>query len=719
MSDDPRSVPRADTDLWVVVDSALVILSISEAARARLDPAQRPAEGTSLVDFTHPDDLGKGLEAFTAVLSHVGQRPAGTYRVQIGPSRYETFDVTGEQLDSSVSEVLLRLTSVDERRRSEILALGQVEILEMASSGAPLEQCMREIVALCESFVDATAAVVHVLDNGRPHPVAGSVLGPEISQRLRSLNSWREYETFRMAQDRGHPYVEHSIDSAYHWDLTSNGVSTSIWRSCVTSPIQDSAGRPLGFIEVFRASDDRPENEELTFYLLMARLAGSVVSLRKSEIALHKASREDRLTGLGDARALTDRLRSATLEGMSFSLLVLDLDRFRWVNNNFGHAVGDGLLRIVGTRLAAAAESWGVTYRHAGNAFVVYVPDNVCIESLVEYSSSLLRCFDDPVVINNTAHDIAASVGVARFIDRRDKNPEEVLARAEAAMYTAKDSGGNAVQVYSLSSAERTQRRMALASVFLNGLNDGQFKLVFQPIFSFSDASITGVETLTRWDHPTLGVVSPDEFVPIAEQSGFYVDLDRWVLNESLSHRQTLEGSGLCDSDFQSWVNLAPGTLEHPELMQLFDDAGTDVQQFIGLEITERQGFEDLNSAVENIRRLRSRGFDIALDDYGTGRASLIHLAELDISGLKIDRTFVDRLVDPRVRKIVEHMVSLGHSLDLRVTAEGIETAHQYSDARGMGFDTAQGYFMSRPIPGDQLARFLDNPAAHSPALLH
>jgi len=170
MSEVPRSAPEADTDLWVVVDSALVILSISEAARARLDPAHGQAVGMSLVDLTHPDDLGKGLEAFAGVLTHAGQRPAGTYRVQIGPSRYETFDITGEQLDASKSEVLLRLTSVDERRRSEILALGQVEILRMASSGAPLDQCMREIVTLCESFIDATAAVVHVLDNGRPQP---------------------------------------------------------------------------------------------------------------------------------------------------------------------------------------------------------------------------------------------------------------------------------------------------------------------------------------------------------------------------------------------------------------------------------------------------------------------------------------------------------------------------------------------------------------------
>ncbi|NOX31097.1 MAG: GGDEF and EAL domain-containing protein [Actinobacteria bacterium] len=712
MSDDPRTTPGADTALWVVVDSAFVILSLSEAARARLGPAHGQAVGMSLVDFTHPDDLDKGLGAFAAVMTHVGQRPAGTYRVQIGPSRYETFDVTGEQLDSSGSEVLLRLTSVGERRRSEILALGQVEILEMASSGAPLDQCMREIVTLCESFIEATAAVVHVLDAGRPQPIAGSVLAPEISNRLQSLNSWRQYEPFRMAQDRGLPYVEHNIEKAPHWKLASRALHSSRWRSCVTSPIQDSAGRPLGFIEVLRASNDRPENEELTFYLLMARLAGSVVSLRNSEIALHRASREDRLTGLGDARALTDRLRLATQQGSSFSLLVLDLDRFRWVNNNFGHTIGDALLKVVGARFAAATESWGVTYRHAGNAFIVFVPDNVCIESVVEHSVSLLRCLDDPVVIDNTAHNTAASVGVARFIHDRDSDPEEVLAKAEAAMYTAKDSGGNAVRVYSLSSAERTQRRMSLASVFLNGLNDHQFKLVFQPIFAFSDASIVGVETLTRWDHPTLGLVSPDEFVPIAEQSGFFVDLDRWVLNESLRHREGLERSGLCHDKFQSWVNLAPRTLEHPELMRLFDDAGNDVQRFIGLEITERQGFEDLDSAVRNICKLRNRGFDIALDDYGTGRASLIHLAELDISGLKIDRTFVDRLVDPRVRKIVEHMVSLGHSLGLRVTAEGIETEDQYHDAKGMGFDTAQGYFMSRPIPGEQLAKFLRDRAA-------
>ncbi len=694
--------------MTAVVDSDFVIRALTPMAAAELRIPAARVVGRSVAEIVHPDDLERGIEAFGNVVKFEGLRPPAPYRLGSGPGNYRAYDVSGESFPEFGDAIALRLSPIDERGRSENLAAGQLEVLEMLAAGESVERCLLRLCSLCEHYVENSSVLIHRLSDTGISSISGTLVDAAISQRLGGHSPGNDPPNFAEARRRGLAYFEQDLTTLPHWQPVSVALVEQGWQSCVTAPAYDAMDRCVGFVEVLRTSAERPDNAELSMHGLLARMVGVVVDRHSFENHLAQAANEDALTGLGNRRALSASLDKQSEKGAMFGVLAVDLDQFSWINNNLGHMVGDALLLAVAQRFEASLPMGCSLFRHGGDEFMVIVQGEGRVEKLVEIAQGMLASLTDPIAVGQTTRLVQASIGIARHHERGD-SVDDVLARADAAMYTAKREGGSGVRVFSRSLAAKVQRRMTIADALRSALEDGQFHLAYQPLFATSDFSLVGAEALARWDHPTLGILSPNEFIPIAEETSFVRDLDEWVMRTGQLQLETWNAARLPDEAIEVWVNLSPQTLEAADLADLLASVTGSSHDRLGLELTERQGFENLARAGATISELRERGFGVAIDDFGTGRASLQHLAELDVTGLKIDRAFIAQMqVSDRYRIMVETVVLMGHRLGLTVTAEGVEAPEHLAGVRELGCDRVQGYMMSRPVTPQLFERFFD-----------
>jgi diguanylate cyclase (GGDEF)-like protein len=395
------------------------------------------------------------------------------------------------------------------------------------------------------------------------------------------------------------------------------------------------------------------------------------------------------------------------------ALLMMDLDRFKEVNDTFGPRWGDDLLQQVGQRLLATLGQTGMLARMGGDEFGVLLP-SADREAASRVAQTLLEAVDAPFVIEGQSVVLGASIGIALFPDQdaaADGQSETLFRRADVAMYLAKREGSGFV-VYSVDQDEHSADRLSLIGELRQAIESDQLLLHYQPIVDCTLGRITGVEALVRWQHPERGLVPPDEFIPLAEQSGMIKPLTMQVLRMAMRQCRAWQDRGV---DLTIAVNLSMRNLHDPQLPELIETMlaaeGIPAGR-LKLEITESSIMADASRALEVLQRLRELGTTIAIDDFGTGYSSLAYLKRLPVDGLKIDKSFVQRLAsDANDRAIVRSAVELGHNLGLHVVAEGIEDPASLRELTALGCDLAQGYYLGRPVPAESLDRWLDESA--------
>ncbi|WP_198598153.1 putative bifunctional diguanylate cyclase/phosphodiesterase [Blastococcus atacamensis] len=410
------------------------------------------------------------------------------------------------------------------------------------------------------------------------------------------------------------------------------------------------------------------------------------------QVLLHRA-RHDDLTGLLNRSALVEALDRAT-EAWPVAVLVLDLDRFKDVNDTLGHAVGDALLVEVAARLRSDLPADAVLGRLDGDQFAVLLPgrDQADAERAAEHA---LSAVSRPITVEGVVLELEGSCGVAI----RGGAAAELLRHADVAMHAAKDVHAG-VAVYRTAMDADGPAQLILVADLRRAIRDGELVVHYQPRVGLSGGRVLGVEALVRWQHPDRGLVPPSEFVPLAEQTGLIGPLTDLVLRDALAacRRWRDEGLGLTVA-----VNLSVRELFDTGLADriatLLHDHDLPASR-LELEITESVAMRDPGRALEVLTRLRDVGIALSVDDYGTGHASLAYLTRLPVSTLKIDRSFVQTMeLDPSDRTIVRSTIELAHGLGLRVVAEGVETRAVWEELRRLGCDDAQGYWLARPQP--------------------
>jgi diguanylate cyclase (GGDEF)-like protein len=460
-----------------------------------------------------------------------------------------------------------------------------------------------------------------------------------------------------------------------------------------------------------------------TLAVVAARLVVTFHEVTALAAENHRSAVTDELTGLPNRRALFGALHSAARLSSTGSvrgqrtvdppdgpaLLLLDLDRFKEINDSLGHSVGDELLRQLAVRLIGAVREGDLLVRLGGDEFAVLLAAGSDSVAAMAVANRLLAVLDTPFELDGATLHIAASVGAA--LHAGDTTPSQLLQRADVAMYSAKRTR-KGIAVYRASDDHHSRARLQTIEELREALTSGDLTCHFQPKVTVADGTVRGVEALVRWDHPTRGLLGPDQFLPLAEQTGLMHPLTLTVLDLALAQARQWRDAGTA---LTVAVNLS--------VTDLIDvDLPADVRRLLTthglppdaltLEITENVLMSDPARAKSVIDVLHAIGVRLSIDDYGTGYSSLAYLQDLAVDELKIDQVFISRLTaDTRSAAIVRSTVDLGHTLGLSMIAEGVEDAATLDTLRRYGCDISQGYFHSRPLPADQLTRWLNGRA--------
>jgi diguanylate cyclase (GGDEF)-like protein/PAS domain S-box-containing protein len=473
------------------------------------------------------------------------------------------------------------------------------------------------------------------------------------------------------------------------------------WQGEIWSRRKDGEVYPKWIsITVVRNPDQQVVNYIAIFTDITAR--------KESERQIYQLAHRDTLTGMANRLAFNQTLiRDLDLARRDQSVLALafiDLDRFKDINDIFGHDVGDQLLIQAADRLKDSVRDTDLVARLGGDEFVVILSPVIDAASATQVAEKIRQALDQPYHIDGRALRSTPSIGMA-FYPGDGTTGDVLMKKADTAMYHAKALGRNNVQLYAQGMEEATRQRIEIEHELRVALDAGQFELHYQPQFDRATSRCVGVEALIRWRHPLRGLVPPLQFIAIAEQSGIIVPLGEWVLNEACRQLRAWRELGLLDLTMS--VNLSSQQLAHSLLLEFIEKtlALHDLPcTCLELEITESMLMEDIDASIDKLKAIKKMGVRLAIDDFGTGYSSLSYLKQLPIDTLKLDRSFVkDIETDPSDVAICKSTITLAHNLELKVVAEGVETQGQRDFLALHHCDIFQGYLFSKPLPAEQL----------------
>ncbi|WP_448641296.1 putative bifunctional diguanylate cyclase/phosphodiesterase [Geodermatophilus sp. URMC 63] len=464
---------------------------------------------------------------------------------------------------------------------------------------------------------------------------------------------------------------------------------------------------PLGSVAWWQSVGPAPVAVALAAVGLLA-VAG--LSQRVGNRRIREAGLSDELTGLPNRRLLTDRLEQALLMGMrrgtTVGVLLIDLDRFKEVNDTLGHHYGDRLLTAVAERLRRSFRASDTVARLGGDEFAVVLPDVAGATAARTLAEKSLRALHEPLVVDGVSLSVDASVGVA-LAPQHGSDANELLRAADVAMYEAKENKRE-VAVYDPALDVNSLGRLALLGDLRRALQQDEFVLHFQPKVDMDGSAVHGVEALVRWEHPERGLVPPAEFIPLAEGTGLIVPLTLHTLELALAQGGRWAQAGY---ELQVAVNLSPRCLVELELPRLVAEMlrRRDVPaRLLRLELTKSTIMADPSRALAALTELRQLGVSISIDDFGTGYSSMSYLRRLPVDELKIDRSFVMDMQDnDNDAVLVRSSIDLGHNLGLTVVAEGVEDLDTHQALARLGCDVVQGFHWARPMAGAELTEWL------------
>jgi diguanylate cyclase (GGDEF)-like protein len=420
----------------------------------------------------------------------------------------------------------------------------------------------------------------------------------------------------------------------------------------------------------------------------------------------------DALTGLPNHNLMHDRLTQATAHvrrtGGLLAVLYLDLDRFKVINDCFGHPVGDAVIRAVGDRLKALVRDGDTVARQRGDEFLVLLTDLQRLPDVYVVAQKALDAFAKPVSLQGREVHVAASIGISVY-PQDAQTADALIENADAAMFRAKKLGGNTCQFFTREMSDETKRRVDLETQLRRAIAGDQLHLAYQPKVEVASGQIIGCEALLRWTHPELGAIPPAQFIPIAEESGQIVSIGDWVLRTAAAQNKSWLDAGL--PPIVVSVNISARQFQQQDVAAWVLGALRDTglaPESLELELTESLIAQDVDQAIHAINQLKSAGVKLSIDDFGTGYSNLGNLKRFRVDTLKIDQSFVrDILTDADDASIALAVISLAHSLRMRVLAEGVETVEQYEFLRLNGCDEIQGYYFSKPVPAGELGAML------------
>lgn len=462
-------------------------------------------------------------------------------------------------------------------------------------------------------------------------------------------------------------------------------------------------------------NNDRTVRAVSIFVLTIAVTARVIHAVRANAItqrALVVSAQTDALTGLPNRSLMLTKVSSALVsaefDGRHPSVLFIDVDRFKNINDSLGHQAGDDVLIAVSQRLGNALPDRCIVGRISGDEFVILDPGTRGTSDAMLIADTILESFNEPLSLRQGDVFVSTSIGVATYKKHVSSTADDLLRHADTAMYRAKDAGRNCVAIFDESMLERVTQRLAIETSLYRALERRELRLVHQPIIDVDLGDVVGFEALMRWTREDGSIISPAEFIPIAEETGTIIPIGAWALLEALTHLRGWINEGICSRDATMSVNVSPRQLHDPNFVPVVHEAllrSHIAPDQLWLEVTEGVMIAQPDQALNTLTRLCEYGVRVAIDDFGTGYSSLSLLQKFPIQRLKIDQSFIHGLADDLgARSLVRTIIAMGDSLGLDMVAEGVETAAQLQALVDLRCSKAQGYLISHPVAPSMMA---------------
>lgn len=614
----------------------------------------------------HPDDLPKVMDAMENYINGNATKYAIEHRLMCKNGTYKWILTRGiivsSKLDGKPERIVGTHTDIDELKTIE----------------ASLRESDTNQRALLEAMVDG----VFVAQDYKfifANPILPAMLGYEFDEFIglpfeqvvapESLSIWNRRFLLRTGQ--GEEPLKH-----YQVKFLMKGQKESIWLDLHASRV------------MFRGK------------VSVLGILRDISKQKKAEDMIWHQANFDSLTGLPNRRMFRDRLeqeiKKSDRSGLTQAILFLDLDHFKEVNDTLGHDIGDRLLQDAAERLKRCIRVTDTVARLGGDEFVMMLSDIDDLNSIERIARDILVSLARPFEIDEETIYISASIGITLY--PLDANEFDALLRnADQAMYAAKAEGRNRFSYYTPSMQAAAQSRMRLANDLRHAIARNEFKLMFQPIVDAGTGDIRKAEALLRWHHPVNGIVSPAEFIPVAEETGIIIEIGEWVFRETV--KQLLIWRRTLHPEFQISINKSPIQFKsaHDSWVEYMKNRGLAPSSLV-VEITEGLLLDAADAVNSQLLAFRDAGIQVAIDDFGTGYSSLSYLKRYDIDYIKIDQSFVKTLYSASDLVICEAIILMAHKLDMKVVAEGVESKDQFELLKGAGCDYMQGYYFSKPI---------------------
>jgi diguanylate cyclase (GGDEF)-like protein len=657
--------------------------------------------------------------------------------------------------DYVLKERLFRLPTVLERALQEFALRYQqksaiAKIRQQAWREAIVNrivQAMRKTLVLKEVLqitIDQLHEALQVTHCGiwQPDPTQSAALtiqhlsqgSPEREQYLGKPCFFLTYYQEELANDS--PVIIDDVNSEWTGAVREKARSLDLHSVLLMPLVYQQAN--LGGILLYQCGDQRTwtENEVSLVRAIADQCAIAIHQVKlynqaqaelaerqRIEAQLRHDAFHDSLTGLPNRAFLMNRLEYSLEMAQrrfqrqphnaeQFAILFLDLDRFKVVNDSLGHLAGDQLLKAVAKRLQSCIRTGDLVARLGGDEFVIVLEEIKSVSDATEATQRVHQTLRTPIFLNSHEIVISASIGIALFSPQYSR-PDELIRDADIAMYKAKSSGLGDYKIFDASMHAGAIKQLQLESDLRRAIERQELRVYYQPIFALKDQSIRGFEALVRWLHPEHGLISPGEFIPIAEETGLIARIDLWVLREVCQQLQLWKQEFSLDSNFSISVNLSAKQFSNPELLSQIEQILTDLEGVgsgLKIEITETVLIENPDKAAAILHQLREKHLGVCLDDFGTGYSSLSYLHRFPIDVLKVDRSFIALLeTDKEKSVIVSAIVNLALNLGLTVVAEGVETARQLAYLESIKCQFAQGYYFAKPMEKDSAKKLLRN----------
>jgi diguanylate cyclase (GGDEF)-like protein len=601
-----------------------------------------------------------------------------------------------ELMARSIGRVILEHRIQSERDRLQSLEKNRNSVLEMVAENESIEAILAEVARLVEEERPGTLCSVLILKDEMLVWASAPSFPPDAIRIFKPFRVLRGAAALATAEVARSTVFWDDVRTCPFWAERGHFVAQMGIVSCRSTPILSADGVLLGILALHYKEGQPHDYSDTELLQAAARLAARALEQRGLNERLEFQARHDSLTGLPN-RSYFMELLDAALEDAGersgfLAVLFIDLDRFKQINDILGHAMGDRLLKEVGQRLKRLLTADDLAGRMGGDEFIIVLTRQPDEEAAALASREFLIALRAPHQIEDNELFVTASIGVAIY-PRHGKTVAELLRNADLAMYHAKNSGKNEVEVFRAEDHAASLERLRLENALRRALEHQEFELLYQPVVGMN-GKVEGLEALLTWRHPIYGTISPKQFIPIAEETGLIIDIGSWVIRRACLEAASWHKAG--HSAARISVNVSALQFERRDFVETVADAlalSNLPPDRLELELTESYIMKDLPQAAARFAQIRKLGISIAIDDFGTGYSSLSYLSKLPVDSLKIDQSFLRNLQEPEGSlAVIQSIVRMAHSMNLTVVAEGVETRAELDLVRVLGCDKVQGH---------------------------